>query len=332
MPGNVALAPMAGTSDLAFRTICHRQGASFVCTELVSARGIRYSGGVLKSYRYLEIEPAVEGPVAIQLFGHDPEDFRKAIPLILEHAVLGSAFCIDLNMGCPVNKVVKTGAGSALMTNLPLAASILATAVRAAEPYGVPVTVKFRKGWDETRNNAVEFARLCVDSGAQAMTLHARTRSQMYGGQADWACIREVAEAIRGSGVPLFGNGDVIDGNSAVAMLLETGCDGLMVGRAAQGNPWIFTEIVAALRGEKKSAAPSSQERVDTIRQHLRGLAEKLGERTAVLEMRAQLAMYFKGQPHATSYKVTAMSAETVREVEALLQEWVRAPTIHQDK
>lgn len=324
----MALAPMAGTSDLPYRAICHRQGAAFVCTELVSARGIRYSGSVLKSYRYLEINAEAEGPAAIQLFGHDPEDFREAIPLILEHPILGRAFCIDLNMGCPVNKVVKTGAGSALMTNSLLASSILTAAVRAAEPYGVPVTVKFRKGWDETRTNAVEFARLCVDSGARAMTLHARTRNQMYSGRADWACIREVAEAIRGSGVPLFGNGDVVDGESAVAMLLETGCDGIMVGRAAQGNPWIFTEIVAALRGEEKPAAPSPQERADTIHEHLRGLALKLGERTAVLEMRAQLAMYFKGQPHATSYKVAAMSAETIGEVEALLAEWVRAQTI----
>ena len=375
LPGNVALAPMAGTSDLPFRTICHRQGASFVCTELVSARGIRYSGGVLKSYRYLEIEPAVEGPVAIQLFGHDPEDFREAIPLILEHPVLRGAFSIDLNMGCPVNKVVKTGAGSALMTNLPLASSILTAAVRAAEPYGVPVTVKFRKGWDDAKKNAVEFARLCLDSGAKAMTLHARTRNQMYGGQADWACIREVAEAIRGSGVPLFGNGDVVDGKSAVAMLTETGCDGVMVGRAAQGNPWIFAEIVAALRWEEKPAAPfdgadnagamscmdkaatlggadnagatrgmdkaatlgtenkpeppSPEERANTIREHLHGLSDKLGERMAVLEMRAQLAMYFKGQPHATTFKVAAMSAETIGEVEALLAEWVRAQTVY---
>ncbi len=265
------------------------------------------------------------------------------------------------------------------MKNLPLASSILLASVRAAEPYGVPVTVKFRNGWDDQSKNAVEFSRMCIDSGAAAMTLHARTRNQMYSGKADWTLIREVAEASRGTGVPLFGNGDVIDGESAVSMMTGTGCDGVMIGRAAQGNPWIFREIVAALRGSdgerlrdvgsesfpgessevfrewKKPAPPAPEERAAKIwyappapeeraakiwyappvpeeraaiiREHLHGLSERLGERTAVLEMRAQLAMYFKGQPYATSFKVAAMSAETMTEVESLLAEWVKIQT-----
>ncbi len=247
--GNVALAPMAGTSDLTFRTICHEQGASLGCTELVTARGIRYDSSLLKSYRYLEIDPEREGPAAIQLFGYDPKDFDAAIPLILEHPVLSAAFSIDLNMGCPVNKVVKTGAGSALMKDLPLAASILDASVRAASPYHVPVTVKFRKGWDETTVNCVSFAAMCRDHGAAAVTVHARTRNQMYSGTADWEAIAAVVSELKGSGVPVFGNGDVKSGGDAIRMLATTGADGVMIGRAAQGNPWIFASVKALLMG-----------------------------------------------------------------------------------
>jgi len=224
------------------------------CTELVTARGIRYDPTLLKSYRYLEIDPEREGPAAIQLFGYDPGDFEAAIPLILEHPILSAAFSIDLNMGCPVNKVVKTGAGSALMKDLPLAASILDASVRAAAPYHVPVTVKFRKGWDETTVNCVSFAAMCRDHGAAAVTVHARTRDQMYSGAADWEAIAAVASELKGSGVPVFGNGDVKSGADAIRMLETTGADGVMIGRAAQGNPWIFASVKSLLMGGGEGA------------------------------------------------------------------------------
>lgn len=245
---------MAGTSDLTFRTICHELGASLGCTELVTARGIRYDPTLLKSYRFLEIDPEREGPAAIQFFGYEPGDFEAAIPLILEHPILSAAFSIDLNMGCPVNKVVKTGAGSALMKDLPLAASILDASVRAASPYHVPVTVKFRKGWDETTVNCVSFAAMCRDHGAAAVTIHARTRDQMYSGAADWEAISAVASELKGSGVPVFGNGDVKSGADAIRMLETTGADGVMIGRAAQGNPWIFASVKALLMGGGEGA------------------------------------------------------------------------------
>lgn len=321
--GNVALAPMAGTSDVTFRTICHEQGSSLGCTELVSARGLRFNASLAKSFRYLEIDPSREGPVAIQLFGYEAQDFAEAIPLILEHPLLGQTDFIDINMGCPVNKVVKTGAGSALMKNLPLASSILEASVRAAMPYSVPVTVKFRKGWDETRVNAVAFAQMCRDFGAAAVTIHGRTREQMYHGTADWECIAQVAQALHGSGLPVFGNGDVTDGISALRMMAQTGVDGVMIGRAAQGNPWVFAQAAAALKGETAPPLPTILERADMIRRHLSGLCGKLGESLAVREMRAQLACYFRGQRHAASYKTQAMQADTYAEVDRLLTEWV---------
>ena len=323
MNGNIALAPMAGTSDVTFRSLCHEQGASLGCTELVSARGIRYNPSLSRSFRYLEINPENEGPAAIQLFGYEAKDFDEAIPLILEHPLLSRTSFIDINMGCPVAKVVKTGAGSALMSNLPLAASILETSVRAASHYSVPVTVKFRKGWDETSANAVEFAKMCRDFGAAAVTIHGRTREQMYHGTADWDCIARVSQALAGSGIPVFGNGDIKDGESAVRMLVQTGVDGVMIGRAAQGNPWIFADVKAALMGQPMPPAPTAQERADMIRRHLAGLCGKLGETLAVREMRAQLACYFRGQRHASAYKVQAMQAVTYDEVDSILHEWV---------
>ncbi len=321
--GNVALAPMAGTSDVTFRTICHELGASLVCTELVSARGIRYSPSLKRSFRYLEIDPLNEGPVAIQLFGYDAKDFAEAIPLILEHPILGQTSFIDINMGCPVPKVVKTGAGSALMTDITRAASILEASVLAATHYSVPVTVKFRKGWNDKNVNCVEFAKMCRDFGASSVTIHGRTREQMYQGAADWDCIAQVVQALSGSGVPVFGNGDVKDGESAIRMLAETGVDGVMVGRAAQGNPWLFAEITAVLRGDPSPLPPTTGERADMIRRHLSGLCGKLGEQLAVREMRSRLACYLRGQTHAAVFKTAAMQAETYEQVDQILREWV---------
>lgn len=329
IPENIALAPMAGTSNCVFRTIAHEYGSAFGVTELVSARGIRFKESVEISMRYLRIDPEHEGKTGIQLFGADPDDFSYAIPCILEDPRLSRVDVIDINMGCPVSKVVKTGAGSSLMIDPRLAASIIEASVRAAEPYGKPVTVKFRSGWDEEDINAPEFARMCIDSGARGLALHARTQKQMYHGNADWEVIRKTKEAIAGTGVPLWGNGDVTGGASAVAMIEQTGCDGVMVGRAAQGNPWVFSEIRAALSGEpdykEGDFAPDRKTKAEVIRRHLLGLCEDLGEKTGVKEMRSQIACYLKGGRGTAEIKNRLMTAATVTEVEALLEEYCSA-------
>lgn len=328
IPENIALAPMAGTSTCIYRKIAHEFGAAFGVTELVSARGIRFKESVEISMRYLRIDPDHEGKTGIQLFGADPDDFAYAIPCILEDPRISRVDVIDLNMGCPVSKVVKTGAGSSLMIDPRLAASIIEASVRAAEPYGKPITVKFRSGWDEEDINAPEFAKMCIDSGAQALAIHARTQKQMYRGNADWEVIRKTKEAIAGTGIPLWGNGDVTDGSSAVAMLETTGCDGVMVGRAAQGNPWVFSEIRAALSGDpdvkKEDFVPDRKTRADVIRRHLIGLCDELGEKTGVKEMRSQIAYYLKGGRGTAEIKNRLMTAGTIAEVEALLEEYCR--------
>jgi tRNA-dihydrouridine synthase B len=318
---------MAGTGSVTFRTICHEFGSAFGTTELVSARGIAYQRSVERSFRYLEIDPEREGPCAIQLFGHDEDDFRTAIPIILRHPDLSKATFIDLNMGCPVAKVVKTGAGAALMRDIPRAAAIITAATAAAAPFNVPVTVKFRSGWDENHINAVEFARMCRDSGVSAITVHARTCDQMYHGKADWNILAEVSQALRGSGVAVIGNGDVKDGETAERMLIETGVDGVAVGRAAQGNPWVFEQIRAYLNGEILSADPTPEEKASMILRHLRGLMEHLGEERACKEMRSQLACYFKGMRNASDHKAAALLAVTYEETAEIVLRWAEQTT-----
>lgn len=327
LSGNIGLAPMAGNSSVTFRLLCSEFGCAFGTTELVSARGIAFQNSVLKSYRYLEVDGVNEAPCAIQLFGHEAADFSRAIPLILEHPVLSGASFIDLNMGCPVPKVVKTGAGAALMRDLPRAAEIISASVKAASPYHIPVTVKFRKGWDGEHVNAVEFAHVCADFGASAVTVHARTRDQMYHGKADWDILRQVADALGGTGVTVIGNGDVRDGPSARKMFEETGVDGIAVGRAAQGDPWIFARIRAFMNNALLPDAPTPVERSEVVIRHLRGLTERLGEKTAVKEMRTQLAFYLKGQKNAADFRKVAMSADTFAEVEDIMLRWAEAAT-----
>ncbi|MBP5492421.1 MAG: tRNA dihydrouridine synthase DusB [Clostridiales bacterium] len=323
IPGNVALAPMAGTSTCIFRTISHEYGSVWGVTELVSARGIRFKESLDISMRYLQIDPENEGPVAIQLFGFDPDDFSYAIPHILEDPRLSDVSVIDINMGCPVLKVVKTGCGAALMKNPIVAGNIIRASVAAAKPYGKPITVKFRSGWDEAHINAPEFARICVEAGASALTIHARTQTQLYRGQADWEVIRKTKEAIADTGIPLWGNGDVKDGASARAMIEQTGVDGVMVGRGAQGNPWVFSDIRATLSGEESEAVrPDRKTRASVIRRHLLGLCEQLGEKTGVKEMRSQIAFYLKGERGTSEIKNRLMTAGTISEVEALLTEY----------
>ncbi|NJP41409.1 tRNA dihydrouridine synthase DusB [Oscillospiraceae bacterium HV4-5-C5C] len=304
VPSNLWLAPMAGISDLPFRRIARRLGAGLVCTELVSARGIRFSGGVRSSLRYLTLA-ADEHPVAIQLFGFDPDDFVFALEKIMEEPLLRSFDALDINMGCPVPKVVRTGAGSHLMETPELAAAIVQRCRRFLEPYRKPVTVKIRRGFAADSNQAADFAKRMAAAGAQAVTVHARTREQYYSGKADWSVIREVRQALPDQ-LPVIGNGDIVDAASARRCLEQTGCDGLMIGRAASGDPWIFARLQAELTG-KPWREPELWARGSVICEHFDGLTALLGDQlTAAREMRHVLMHYFRGLPDARQLRQAA--------------------------
>ncbi|MBQ3401597.1 MAG: tRNA dihydrouridine synthase DusB [Lachnospiraceae bacterium] len=279
----VALAPMAGVTDKAYRLLCREMGCGLTVTEMVSAKAIYYKNR--GTARLMEIEEA-EHPVALQLFGSDPEIMAEIAAQVAE----GPWDIIDVNMGCPVPKIVKNGEGSALMRDPELAGRIVDAMVRAQKK---PVTVKFRKGFSEQEVNAVEFAKVLEANGASALTVHGRTREQIYSGKADRGIIRRVKEAVS---IPVFGNGDVTDGASALAMFRETGCDGIMIGRAAQGDPWIFREVAAALRGEDgPDCGIALEERIRMMKLHAERLIALKGERTAMMEMRRHAAWYIAG-------------------------------------
>lgn len=315
---NLALAPMAGTTDLPFRKICQAHGAGLTVTELVSARGIQHDHTLKRNWRYLAIDPQA-GTECIQLFSSEAADFSQAIERILAHPLLSRCRAIDLNMGCPVKKVVATGAGSALMTRPEQAEAIIRASVRVAQQADKPVMVKIRSGWDEGSLNAVDFARRCEDSGAAAITIHARTRKQMYGGKADWALIARVKQAVS---IPVFGNGDVIDGPSARRCLEQTRVDGVMIGRAARGNPWVFDQILQLARGVERPEKPTVDMRIQVVLQHWRGLCDLLGEQTALKEMRQHLVSYFRGSPCATQLRARTMRISSADGLLAVLEAW----------
>lgn len=317
LPNNLALAPMSGTSDLPFRKICRRLGAGLTVTELVSARGMRHDPLLQRNWRYLAIDPA-DNPTAIQLFGADPDDFARAVQMIVQHPVLSQCSMVDLNMGCPVAKVVRDGAGAALMRTPDLAARIVEATVAAAQTANLPVTVKFRKGWNESQVNAPAFARLCESAGAAALTIHGRTCSQMYGGKADLTIIAAVRQAVS---IPVFGNGDVRSADDAARMIRDTGVDGIMVGRAAQGNPWIFRQIL--LNEPVAADMPSPAERIAVFAEHLQGLCALLGEPVAVREMRKHLSWYLHGIPGASAMKNRGMAAVRSDEMMAVWEDWL---------
>ena len=253
IPGRVTLAPMAGVTDAAFRRLCYQQGAALTCTEMVSARALVYRDKKTEALLYC---PPEDHPVAAQIFGHEPEIMAEAAPMAL---ALSGADILDINMGCPVGKVVKSGDGSALMRDPVLAGKIIEAVVRAVD---VPVTVKFRKGWDGGNVNAVEFARVCEASGASAIAVHGRTRAQMYAGKADWDIIRDVKRAVS---IPVFANGDIFSGADAEHILRYTGCDFAMVGRGCFGDPWLFARANAAVNGEPEPPLPPLSERMDVV-------------------------------------------------------------------
>lgn len=288
--GRVGLAPMAGVCDTAYRLLAKEQRASLVCTEMVSAMGIKYSNEHTKDLLFMEPQ---EHPVSMQIFGSDPE----AIALGAKTVEMAGADILDINMGCPVKKIVSSGDGSALMKTPDLAARIVEAAVSAVS---IPVTVKMRIGWDTDEINAVPFAKLMENAGAAALCVHGRTRMQMYSGQANWDYIRQVKEAVR---IPVVANGDVADPESGQEILEATGCDALFVGRGAQGNPWIFNRIRTYLEEGILLPEPSAQEKLIMLRRHFELLEKYKGERTAVREIRTHAGWYIKGLPEAAKWR-----------------------------
>lgn len=302
LKNNVILAPMAGVTDLPFRVLCKEQGAGLLCMEMVSAKAIYY--GSKNTEELMKISPA-EMPVSLQLFGSDADIMADMAKKIEEKPFA----VLDINMGCPVPKVVNNGEGSALMKNPKLAEEIITKMVKAVKK---PVTVKIRKGFDEAHLNAVEMAKIAEASGAAAVAVHGRTREQYYAGNADWGCIRAVKEAVK---IPVIGNGDVTDALSAERLLKETGCDGVMVGRAAQGNPFIFREITEYLETGVIPPKPTPAEVRATIERHARMQMEEKGEYTGVREMRKHLSWYTVGYPNSAKYRQMINSMETMEEL-----------------
>lgn len=315
----VCLAPMAGTSSVTFRELCVKQGASYGPTELVSARSLVY-GKLERSYRYMRINPQEEGVTAIQLFGHEASDFEEAVRIICADDRLKDVDIIDINMGCPVTKVVKTGAGSALLDDPQRAYKIVKSAVRAAENFGKTVTVKTRTGFKEYTAASDDFVKGLAAEGAAMVCVHGRTAKQMYGGSADWEAIAHMREAVASEGAAFFANGDIKDEESAGRILEVTGADGIMVGRAAMGNPWLFARIRASLDGKAMPEEPSLKEKCEMLLKELHGGVACLGEDTAVKEMRSVMPHYFKGMRGAAEIKISLCRAGSVSEVEAILK------------
>lgn len=302
----VALAPMAGVTDLPFRILCREQGCGLMCTEMVSAKALLYKNRNTKPL--LETKPE-ERPVAVQLFGSDPE-IMSEMALMLEE---GPYDIIDVNMGCPVPKIVNNGEGSALMKNPKLAGEILSAMTRKLKK---PVTVKFRKGFNDESVNAVEFAKMAEQSGAAAVAVHGRTREQFYSGKADWDIIRQVKEAVS---IPVIGNGDIFTPQDAGRMLRETGCDGVMVARGAKGNPWIFSRIDHYLKTGEVLPKQGPEEVKQMILRHAALLAEFKGEYTAMREMRKHVSWYTAGYPHSAALRNDINLVETMEELQELV-------------
>ena len=307
LENSYVLAPMAGVTDLPFRLLCREQGAGLLCMEMVSAKAIQYNNKNTKAL--LEIHPA-EPPVSLQLFGSEPDVISEIAKRIEELPFS----ILDINMGCPVPKIVKNGEGSALMKNPKLVHEIVSKTVKAIQK---PVTVKIRKGFDDSCINAVEIAKIIEDAGAKAVAVHARTREQFYSGKADWEIIRQVKEAVS---IPVIGNGDVTSGTDAIAMKEQTGCDGVMIGRGAQGNPWIFSELLEYERTGKMPERPSLEELKQMIYRHAKLQLEYKGEYLGIREMRKHVSWYTTGLPNSARLRGAINAVESFEELGELLE------------
>lgn len=307
LENNIILAPMAGVSDLPFRLLCKEQGAGLVCMEMISAKAIYYNNK--NTDQLMEIHPD-EGPVSLQLFGSDPVIMGEMAKRIEERPFS----VLDVNMGCPVPKVVNNHEGSALMKNPKLVGEIVTSLVKAIHK---PVTVKIRKGFNEENINAVEIAKIAEDCGAAAVAVHGRTREQYYSGKADWDIIAKVKDAVK---IPVIGNGDVVDEESAERMLTYTGCDGIMIGRAAQGNPFIFKQLSHYFASGEKCDKPTPQEIKDAIIKHATLSIQYKGEYTAIREMRKHISWYSAGYPNSCKLRAKMNEMETMEDILTIME------------
>ena len=309
LENNLILAPMAGVTNLPFRIICKKFGPGMVCTEMASSKAMFHNDQ--KTKRLLNTD-GEKRPISFQIFGSDEETMGYAAKYVSKMADI-----IDINMGCPAPKVVKNGDGSKLLLDLEKAKKIMQTVVENSD---VPVTVKFRKGWDKDNIVAIEMAKIAEEVGVSAITIHGRTRSEFYSGKADWEIIKKVKESV---GIPVIGNGDIVDEESAYQMFDETGVDGIMIGRGSFGNPWIFRNIAHFLETGEKLSKPSNEEKLEVIKQHIKLAVEEKGE-IAIKELRKHIAWYTKNLKKSSEFRNSINMIETEEELLIKLEEYFK--------